>query len=51
MASAESVTSVEVNAIAVPRPSLLYPAMTQKCVLALVLALIDYQLIIDLVLV
>lgn len=31
--SAEAVTSAEMNALVMSRPSLLYPVMTQKCVL------------------
>lgn len=39
VASAEPVTYAEVNALVMPRPSLLYPVMTRKCVLALILVL------------
>lgn len=34
VASAEAVTSADVNALLMPRPSLLYSAISQKCVLA-----------------
>lgn len=34
VSSAEAVTSAEVNALAMSRPSLLYLVMTQKCVLS-----------------